>query len=358
MKLLKLIIPFCFVFIGSCQASKNIIPDNQKVENSALVFVKDSVAERIVLYQRSNGGWPQPGGNAINYTIPLSESLKNILKSEKNKLDACIDDQATTLEIKTLVTIFKKTNNPEYKKSAENGIKYLLSAQNLAGGWGQFYPDTSSYRKHITYNDNAMINVLWVLKYTAEGLNDFEVVDKSLIPEAKNAMIKGIDCILKTQYVQSGKLTAWCAQHDRISLKPANARAFELASISGSESVGICYFLMGIENPTPAIKNAINSAISWLENVKISGIKVQDISDSNQSSGKDRIIVADPNSVIWARFYDLQSNKPFFTGRDSMPKSTLAQIENERRIGYAYYGTWPKKLLATDYPLWLAKWGK
>ena len=358
MKLLKLIILFCIVFNGACETSKNIIPDGQKAENSAVVFVKDSVAERILLYQRNNGGWPQPGGNAINYTIPIYESLKNILKSEKSKLDACIDDQATTLEIKTLVTIFKKTNNPEYKKFAENGIKYLLSAQNLAGGWGQFFPVTNSYRKHITYNDNAMINVLWVLKYTAEGLNDFEVLDKSLISEAKNAMIKGIDCILKTQYVQSGKLTAWCAQHDRHSLKPANARAFELASISGSESVGICYFLMDIENPTSAIKNAINSAVKWLDTVKITDFKVQDIFDSNQISGKDRIIISDLNSVMWARFYDLQSNKPFFTGRDSMPKPTLAEIENERRIGYAYYGTWPKKLLATDYPLWLAKWGK
>lgn len=358
MKLFKLILPFCVVFNGSCQASKNIIPDGQKVENSAVVFVKDSVAERILLYQRSNGGWPQPGGNAINYTIPISETLKNILKSEKNKLDGCIDDQVTTLEIKTLVAIFKKTNNPEYKKSAENGIKYLLSAQNLVGGWGQFYPDTSSYRKHITYNDNAMVNVLWVLKYTAEERNDFEVLDKSLIPQAKNAMIKGIDCILKTQHLQSEKLTAWCAQHDRVTLKPAIARAFELASISGSESVGICYFLMEIENPSSAIKNAINSAVSWLVSVKIIGIKVQDISDSNQPSGKDRIIVSDPNSTIWARFYDLQTNKPFFAGRDSMPKPTLAEIENERRIGYAYYGTWPKKLLATDYPLWLAKWGK
>lgn len=358
MKLLKLIIPFCVVFNGACETTKNIVPDIQESGNLSVVFVKDSVAERILLYQRSNGGWPQPGGNAINYTIPISETLKNTLKSEKGKLDGCIDDQATTLEIKTLVTTFKKTNNPEYKKAAENGIKYLLSAQNIVGGWGQFYPDTSSYRKHITYNDNAMVNVLWVLKYTAEERNDFEVLDKSLIPQAKNAMTKGIDCILKTQYSQFGKLTAWCAQHDRFTLKPANARAFELASLSGNESVGICYFLMDIENPTSAIKNAINSAVLWLESVKIIGIKVQDISDSNQISGKDRIIVSDPNSVIWARFYDLQSNKPFFTGRESIPKVTLAEIENERRIGYAYYGTWPKKLVTTDYPLWLAKWGK
>ena len=72
--------------------------------------------------------------------------------------------------------------------------------------------------------------------------------------------------------------------------------------------------------------------------------------------GKDRIVIEDPNSTVWARFYDLETNKPFFTGRNSIPKNTLAEIENERRVGYAYYGTWPKNLLEKEYPLWLKKW--
>jgi PelA/Pel-15E family pectate lyase len=319
--------------------------------------VKDSVAERMLLYQRNNGGWPQPGGDAINYTKTLSESLKATLLSEKNKLDATIDDQATTREINTLVSTYKKTNNPAYLKAAESGINYLLTAQNTVGGWGQFYPDSSSYHKHITYNDNAMMDVMWIMKAVAEGTKDFEVVDKGLVPRAKAAMAKGIGCILKTQFVQNGKLTAWCAQHDRKTLLPAKARAFELASLSGNESVGIIRFLMTIENPPTEIKNSIKAAVAWLEASKIVGIKTQDILDASQPKGKDRIVVADPNSIVWARFYNLETNKPFFTGRDSVPRATLAEIENERRVGYAYYGTWPAKLLATEYSDWLKKWG-
>ena len=342
-----------------CQASKPVTPSLTVAPIVvAAVITKDSVAERILLYQRSNGGWSQPGGNAVNYSLPLSESLKATLKADKSKLDATIDDKSTTLEIKTLMIAYKKTNNPEYLKAAENGIKYLLLAQNPAGGWGQFYPDTSSYRKYITYNDNAMIDVMSVMKYASEGTNDFETIDKTLIPKAKLAVEKGITCLLKTQIIQKGTLTAWCAQHDRNTLKPAKARAFELASISGNESVGITTFLMSIENPSADIKKAINASATWLESVKIVGIKVQDIADANQPSGKDRVVVADPNSTIWARFYDLETNKPFFTGRDSVPKANLADIENERRIGYAYYGNWATKLLSTDYPAWVVKWGK
>lgn len=318
---------------------------------------KDSVAERMLLFQRNNGGWPQPGGDAINYNLSLTDGQKAILLSEKGKLDATIDDKATTREINTLVKAYKKTQNTTYLKAAENGIKYLLAAQNSAGGWGQFFPDTSGYHKHITYNDQAMMDVMWIFKNITEGKNDFDAV-KTLIPQAKAAMAKGIDCILKTQYVQHGKLTAWCAQHDRKTLLPAKARAFELASLSGNESVGIVQFLMAIENPSSEIKRAIQAAVAWLDSVKIVGIRVDNVVDASQPKGKDRIVVTDPTSTLWARFYELDTNKPFFTGRDSVPKATLAEIENERRVGYAYYGNWPAKLISTEFPNWVQKWGK
>jgi len=335
---------------GSCKIA---LPTSTTQE-----VVKDSIAERMLIYQRNNGGWPQPGGNAIDYNKTLPEALKARLRTEKNNLDATIDDQATTREIKTLVSTYKKTHNLAYLQAAERGINYLLTAQNPAGGWGQFYPDTSGYRKHITFNDNAMIDVMWLMKSISEKVNDFENVDKSLIPPAKVAVEKGINCILKTQFIQKGKLTAWGAQHDRKTLLPAKARAFELASLSGSESVGIVRFLMAVDNPSPEIRKAIHAAVAWLDASKIVGIKTQDIVDATQPKGKDRIVVADPSSTVWARFYDLETNKPFFAGRDSVPRATLAEIENERRVGYAYYGTWPAKLLSTEYPNWVQKWGR
>ena len=318
-------------------------------------IVTDSTAEKMLLYQRNNGGFPQPHGDPIQYEKPISVTLKATLLAEKNQMDATIDDQSTTREIKGLASAYKKTRNPVYLKAVEKGIDYLLTAQNSAGGWGQFYPDSIGYHKHITYNDNAMIDVMWVLKYTADFTNDFEKIDKSLVDKARIAVEKGINCILKTQVIQNGKLTAWCAQHDRQTLKPAKARMFELPSISGNESVGIIRFLMSIEKPSPEIRKSIQSAISWLENAKIAGIRIKDIPDAGQPKGKDRIVIEDLNSTVWARFYDLETNKPFFAGRNSIPKNTLAEIENERRVGYAYYGTWPKNLLEKEYPLWLKK---
>lgn len=320
------------------------------------VYPKDSVAERMLLYQRDNGGWPQPGGNAINYSLLIKPELRKKLLSEKKVYDTTIDDKATTREINGLLKAFSLTQNPSYLQAAERGIYYLIDAQNKAGGWGQFYPDTSGYHKHITYNDNAMIDVMKVMRGVVEAKDIYANVSPNLRPLALSAMEKGIRCILNTQVRQNGKLTVWCAQHDRLTLKPAKARKFELPSLSGAESVGIVNFLMAIQNPSEEIKQSIKSAVAYLTSVKITGIKVQDIDAPALPKGKDRVVIADPKGEVWARFYDLETNKPFFVGRDSLPKATLAEIEHERRIGYGYYGDWPKKLIEVDYPKWLAKW--
>jgi len=78
--------------------------------------------------------------------------------------------------------------------------------------------------------------------------------------------------------------------------------------------------------------------------------------DLKEKCGKARILVADSSSFIWARFYDIETNEAFFEGRDSQRHKTLAEVENERRIGYAWYGNWPLKLITTEYPEWKLKW--
>src|SRR6185369_213593 len=90
---------------------------------------------------------------------------------------------------------------------------------------------------------------------------------------ARRAVDKGIECILKTQLTQNGKLTVWCAQHDERTLAPAKARAYELPSLSGSESVGIVEFLMAIEKPAPEIRKAIEAAVAWFRESAIRGIR-------------------------------------------------------------------------------------
>ncbi len=320
----------------------------------------DPIADKMLLYQRKNGGWPKhfQGNKNVDYKRELTEAeLKELKDGYDASIDATIDNEATTKEIKYLVKAYKIYKVDAYLKAAENGIGYLLKAQYANGGWPQYYPDFSLYRSQITYNDNAMVNVLNVLQDVARGKNDFDVIDKMYVPLCNVAIAKGVDCILKTQVKQNGVLTVWCAQYNAKTLQPKMARKFELASLSGSESVGIVRFLMQQQNPSKEIIDAIKAAVQWFEKVKIVGYSFVEIKAPNEKSGRDKVLVKDDaNTGMWARFYDLQTNEPFFTGRDSQPKKTIAEVENERRIGYAWYGIWPQKLIEKEYPEWLMKW--
>lgn len=329
------------------------------IDTSVVVSViTDTVAENMLLHQRAHGGWPkQVKGVAVNYKKVLSAEERQQLQSGYVAgIDATIDNNATTREIRYLLKAFSRTNDLRFKVAAEKGVDYLLKAQYSNGGWPQYYPDFSGYRGQITFNDNAMINVLNLLTDIIEGAGEMDAVNPAYIDKAAEAVRRGIGCILKTQIKQQGVLTAWCAQYDAVTLMPAKARAYEFPSLSGAESVGILRFLMRFDNPGVEVQAAVNAGVQWLNKVKITGYKYADVAAPTEASGKDRILVPEPGSVVWARFYDLETNEPFFAGRDGQKKKILAEVENERRIGYAWYGIWALKLLNKEYPEWKMKW--
>ena len=69
------------------------------------------------------------------------------------------------------------------------------------------------------------------------------------------------------------------------------------------------------------------------------------------------MIVPDPNAPpLWARFYEIDTNRPFFCGRDGVKKYAMAEIEPERRNGYAWYGNWGRRV-AERYARWKGEAG-
>ena len=339
---------------------KETVGGSDEIKVPSTTSVTDLIAENMLLYQRANGGWPKHfgGDKKVDYKHELTgEEKLELASGYAAGIDATIDNDATTKEIRYLCKIYKQTKNEKYFNAAKRGIDYLLNAQYANGGWPQFFPDFSSYRSQVTYNDNAMVNVLNVLYDVVYSKNDLDVFDKQYQNKCVDPIVKGVQCILKTQLKQREKLTAWCAQYNAKTLQPEMARKYELVSLSGSESVGIVRFLMRIEQPSPAIIASVNGAVQWFDKVKITGYKVVDIAAPAEKSGKDRVLLPDSSGILWARFYDVQTNEPFFAGRDSQRHTSLAEIENERRVGYAWYGNWPLKLLTTEYPEWKLKWG-
>lgn len=312
------------------------------------------VAANVLLYQRNIGGWPKNIQMQKQLTAAEQQQLA-LLQSNPN--GATTDNGATCQELLFLSKIYRQVPNEKYKKAFLNGIAYLLAAQYENGGWPQFYPSPKGYYSHITYNDDSMVNILKVLKELTDETDYYSIKPSAaLLLKARIAFDKGIDCILKTQYIQNGKRTSWCAQYDELSLRPAPARAYELPSLSGKESAPIVLLLMAIENPSDKISTAITSAVEWFDKVKIQGLREDRFYDQ---SGKivAKKMVPDPDAPdIWARFMELDSNEPFFCDRDGIKKAAMSEIGAERRNGYAWYTKEPQEVVV-KYPDWLKKRG-
>jgi PelA/Pel-15E family pectate lyase len=276
---------------------------------------------------------------------PVSEEDRVKLASHKKDTDSTIDNGATYTQLSYLARVYTAQHQERHRESFLKGLDYLLKAQYPNGGWPQFYPDLSGYYKHITFNDNAMMGVMKLLRDTAAAKQPYAFVDEGRRAAAARAVEKGIDVVLKTQVIVNGERTVWCAQHDEVTLAPAPARKFEVVSLSGGESVEIVRFLMSIKNPSPAVIEAVESAVKWFEKSQLRGIK-----------WVDSTVVKDPAAgPIWARFYEIGTNRPIFVGRDSVVKYDVMQIEDERRTGYAWYVGEAAKLLEKDYPAWQKK---
>ena len=295
------------------------------------------IANNILSWQSVRGDWPKNG-----------DTMTKAFSGDARKIRGTFDNGATTGELRFLARAFVATGTVRYGQAFIKGLDHILGAQYPTGGWPQSSPPGRGYPRHITFNDNAMVRLLELLRDVAES-KDYKFVDAARRKKARLSFNRGVLCILKCQIRVKGKLTAWCAQHDEINYKPRSARTYELVSISGCESVAIVRLLMSIENPGDHVIRSVQGAFEWFERAKLTGIRQVTVKG-------DKVIVKDPKApALWARFYEIGTNRPIFCGRDGVKKYDVAQIEHERRNGYAWYGGWPGSI-TKSYAAWKRKY--
>jgi pectate lyase len=291
------------------------------------------ITAHILSWQSDPGSWPKN-----------QDTTRAAFTGERSKLSGTFDNRATTDELRFLARACRATGDGKCRTALLTGIDHILAAQYPTGGWPQVFPPGKGYAKHITFNDGCMIRLLEFLREVTTA-DEFKFIDVPRRDAAAKAIGRGIDCIVKCQVIVRGTPTVWCAQHDEITLAPAAARNYELVSLSGSESAGILAFLMSLEKPSPEVIRAVNAGAAWFESSKIEGIRVV-------KTGDDREVAQDASAPpLWARFYQIETNRPIFCGRDGVMRYELAEIDAERRNGYAWYGNWGEKVAKAH-----AKW--
>ena len=305
-------------------------------------------------YQHPNGGWPKN----IDMARPLSDEERAQLPAQRETFETLIDNGATYTQIRYLARVHAATDDARLADAASRGIQYVLDAQYPHGGWPMIYPLQRNYTAHVTFNDGGRIGVMALLRDIARGESTFDFVNDAVRQRAAQAIDRGLDVILKCQVVVDGRPTVWCAQHDARDFSPAKARTYELPSLSGSESVEVVQYLMDIDDPSPEVRAAIESAVAWVDAVRIEGWRLRRIPAPGETPPFDYVVVEDDAAgPLWARFYEIGSNRPMFVGRDGVVRQRLDEIEPGRRTRYAHLGGWARDLLQRDYPRWQSRWG-
>lgn len=261
----------------------------------------------------------------MSYTNTSAQ--KQALYNKRNE-HSCLDNTATTQEMRFLAKVYKQTGIEKYKTAFLKALDLIFRAEKGCGGWSQYWPlsGNGSYQDYITFNDNLTTNVMKLLQEIIGNKGDFEnLVDAETRARCEAAFQKGLEVIIKCQVDDNGTKAAWCAQHDTTTFLPTEGRPHELPSISGSESASLLSFLMTIENPSEELKAAITSAVEWLDAHKIEGKAIEEFTNDNGEN--DRRVIDKAGSAIWGRFIQLggetgeQTYNAFFTKLRNRNKS-------------------------------------
>lgn len=296
-------------------------------------------ADNLLSWQTPSGGWSKHVDFALRPRLP-GESFYS--ESDGWHYIATLDNDATTEPMRFLAGAYRAHGDPRHRDAFLRGLGWLLAAQYPTGCWPQVYPLQGGYHDAATYNDDAMVNALRVLRDVSWGRFDF--VPEPERRRAAGALERGVECVVASQVVVDGVRTGWAQQHDPLTLAPTPARSFEPVGLTGRESAGIAELLMSLRDPGPRAVEAVHAAAEWFRRTAIHGY----------AYGSDQVLRAESGAgPLWARLLEIETGRPIFANRDGVRLYDW-NLLTDRRRGYAWFSTEPAAVLR-KYADWSAR---
>lgn len=289
------------------------------------------MAEVILSFQAPNGGWSKH----VDFTAHVRQPGESYFAESADwEWISTIDNDATTEEIHFLARADRAHPDPRFEQAVSRGIDYLLDSQFPNGCFPQVYPLEGSYHDAATFNDNAIVNALVVMREVAAG--EYAYATPAERQRAAAALAKGTDCILAAQVRVNGTLTVWGQQHDPLTLEPTSARSYELTSLTALESAVIMDFLMSDLSPSDRTVRAVYAAVDWLKRVPIHGYTYAEYQLTPRAGA----------GPLWGRLYEIGTNRVIMSNRDGVKLYDWNKL-TDRRSGYGWYTAKPAETLAT-----------
>ncbi|MCX7013547.1 MAG: hypothetical protein NTW86_13495 [Candidatus Sumerlaeota bacterium] len=227
--------------------------------------------------------------------------MKPGAKPVKKSGHATYDDNNTQAALDFLMELDQTIDEPWLTEALELGLKGLKESQFPNGAWPQWFPPRGGYHDDYTFNDGAMNDCIRV------ALKAHKLYQREDCLEMAR---RGGDFIILSQLPPPQ--AAWAEQYSQ-DMKPAWARAFEPPGASGHVTGLNILTLVSLYRYTGDEKylKPIPAAIDWLERSKI-------------------------GDNLWARLYEIGTNRPIYGDRDKKVHYTLEEISEERQQHYAW----------------------
>ena len=344
---------------GEVKASKSMIwvqppgtPSMGKVfleayEATREVYLLDcalAVGDALAMSQLESGGW--------DYRFDFDSPQHWYRQVDRGKLDAkeiakrrnttTFDDDNSQSALHFLMALAEHCRQPLAERKQRilhartYGLSKLLEAQYPNGAWPQRYDGTPAdpkkypvnrakypekwsptyegldYRTHYTFNDDSIrdciLTTLEAHKRLGQGRQEFIAAVK-----------RGGNFLLLAQLPEPQPI--WAQQYNA-QMEPAWARRFEPPSVTGGESVGVCRTLIDLylELGEDKYLRAVAPAVKWFK---------------DSSIGKDQ----------WARFYELQTNKPLYFTKDYK----LVYTDNDLPTHYGFQSSFGVRSMINYY---------
>lgn len=286
----------------------------------------------LLTWQTPSGGWSK----RLDVRTPREPGVAYGSEGDGWAYVPTIDNDATIDQLRYLARAIAAgapvAGAPE-RAALVRGVAYLLRAQFPNGCFPQAYPLRGSYHDAATFNDDATVNALTVLRELAA--DSAAPLDTDARTRAEAAAALGVECLIASQVVVDGRRTVWGQQHDPLTLTPIAARSYEPVGLSGKESAAIMDHLMTVPSPDMRVTRAVHAAAAWFRQTAIR---------DSAYDYRTGLRVAPNGGPIWARLTELGTNRPIFSNRDGVKLYDYARL-TDRRSGYAWFGTEPGSAL-------------
>jgi len=262
--------------------------------------------------QLESGGWAYSiefdlKRNKYRYHHLVEAKVPNVSRLRNT---TTFDDNNTQSATRLLMAVDQYVDDPKIDDAVRRALNCFLAAQYKGGPWDgawpqRYPPPRKGYGRYPTFNDNTMSDCVRTMLAAYRQYEKQEYLD---------SVKRCLEFYLRSQ--QPAPQSAWAQQYDE-NLKPAWARKFEPPAITGGESSGNIKLLidMYIELGDERYMEAAAKAIDWYKRSRIGGTE---------------------RRGVWARFYEVGTNRPLYFTREYK----LVYTDDDLPIHYSFKGNY------------------